>query len=67
MNTIREYAVRGMSVRAIARELGLSRNSVRKVLRSPTPTPARPQRGSKLDPYAEQIRQWVEQDHLRNC
>ena len=67
MNTIREYAAQGKSVRAIARELGLSRNSVRKVLRRPTPPPTRPRRVSKLDPYAEQIRQWVEQDHLLNC
>jgi transposase len=67
VNTIREYAVQGKSVRAIARELGLSRNSVRKVLRSPTPPPARPHRASKLDPYVEQIRQWVAQDHLLNC
>jgi transposase len=67
VNTIREYAVQGKSVRAIARELRLSRNSVRKVLRSPSEAPVRVRRASKLDPYAEQIRQWVEQDHLLNC
>lgn len=67
VNTIRESALSGKSVRAIARELGLARNSVRKVLRCPTEAPARPARASKLDPYAEQIRQWVEQDHLTNC
>jgi transposase len=67
VTTIREYAVQGKSVRAIARELGLSRNSVRKVLRNPTEALSRPRRASKLDPYAEQIREWVEQDHLLNC
>lgn len=54
-------------MRAIARELGISRNSVRKVLRRSPEAPSRPRRASKLDPYAEQIRQWIEQDHLLNC
>src|SRR5262249_7444633 len=67
VNTRREDAVRGKSVRAIARELGVSRTSVRKVLRAPVKAPARPQRTSKLDPYAEQIRQWIAQDHLLTC
>jgi transposase len=67
VNTIRESALRGKSVRAIARELGVSRTSVRKVLRAPIEAPARLPRGSKLDPYAKQIRQWVEEDHLLNC
>ena len=46
-----------MSIRGIARELGVSRNSVRKYLRSPgVPVgKARPRRGSKLDPYKEHI------------
>ena len=35
MSFLRQYAVQGKSARAIARELGLSRNSVRKVLRTP--------------------------------
>src|SRR5215470_637301 len=67
VNTIRESAVQGKSVRAIARELGISRNSVRKVLRRPAEVPSRPRRTSKLAPYTQQIRQWVEQDHLLNC
>ena len=47
----------GHSARAIARELGLARNTVLKYLRSPEamrPKP-RPPRGSILDPYAQQI------------
>ena len=47
----------GYSARAIARELGLARNTVLKYLRSPDamrPKP-RPPRGSILDPYAQHI------------
>src|SRR5262249_52931926 len=36
----------------------------------PKPLPVRPVRQSwipTLDPYKEQIRQWIEQDHLYNC
>ena len=43
----------GRSIRGIARELGVSRNSVRKYLRSPGK--ARRRWASKLDPYAEYI------------
>lgn len=45
------------SIRGIARTLGISRNTVRKYLRSPElpkPAPRQP-RGSKLDPYKEYI------------
>jgi transposase len=67
VNTLRELAVQGHSVRAIARELGLSRNTVRKFLRGAPDLQPRPRRPSKLDPFAEQIRQWVSEDHLYNC
>ena len=67
VNTIREMAVQGKPVRAIARELGLARNTVRKYVRGPTEAAARPPRPSKLDPYKEQIRQWMQEDHLYNC
>lgn len=73
MNTIREMAVQGKPVRAIARELGLARNTVRKYVREPAATSeaaARPheqRRPSKLDPYTAQIEQWITQDHLYSC
>ena len=49
----------GQSIRAIARTLGLSRNSVRKYLRSEEIPRAkqRPSRGSKLEPFHGYVRQ----------
>ena len=47
----------GPSARAIARELGIARNTVLRYLKSPEairPQP-RPLRGSKLDPYTDHI------------
>jgi transposase len=54
-----ELSGKGQSVRGIARELGLSRNTVRKYLRSPEIPKAGPpaRRVSKLEPY----RQYIEQ------
>jgi DNA invertase Pin-like site-specific DNA recombinase len=48
-----ELKGKGESIRGIARELGLSRNTVRKYLRSPEIPKARPpaRRVSKLEPY----------------
>ena len=47
----------GHSIREIARELEVSRNTVRRYLQSPEAMrpKARPPRGSKLDPYTEYI------------
>ena len=67
VNTIREKAVQGKPIRAIAKELGLARNTVRKYLRGGVEAQARPKRPSKLDPYQEQLRRWVCEDHLYNC
>src|SRR5262245_10031484 len=68
VNTIREMAVQGKPVRAIARDLGLARNTVRRYVRgTPVAARSRPQRASKLDPFKERIRCWVQQDHLYNC
>jgi transposase len=58
----------GRSIRGIAKELGVSRNSVRKYLRStevPKAKP-RPKKGSKVDPYKEYLHQRMEEG-LDNC
>jgi transposase len=67
VNPLRELAVQGKPIRAIAKELGLARNTVRKDLRGSAEARARPKRPSKLDPYTERLRCWVCQDHLYNC
>ena len=57
MRELYELRGAGRSIRGIAREMGISRNTVRKYVRSvevPKPSP-RARRGSKLDPYAEYI------------
>ena len=67
VNKILGMAAEGKPIRTIARELGHSRNTVRKYLRgTPAPTTQR-RRGSALDPYKEQIVTWVRTDHLLNC
>jgi transposase len=65
--TIHELAAQGKSMYAIARTLGLARNTVRKYLRGGGAPQPRPPRPSKLDPFKDQIRQWVRDDHLLNC
>jgi len=67
MHTIQELFMQGTSVRAISRELGLARNTVRKYRTGKPATVAHPAHSSKLDPYKEQIRRWVQVDHLTNC
>ena len=67
VNTLRELALQGKSVRALARELSLSRNTVRKYLRGVPEAAPRPGRPSPLEPFKDQIRQWVQEDHLTNC
>ena len=54
---IYEMSGSGRSIREIARELGVSRNSVRKYLRSPGVPKEEPRRRrpSKLDPYTDHI------------
>ncbi len=58
----------GKSIRAIARMLGVSRNTIRKYLNSPeVPKPApRPKRASKLDPCKEYILHRVAEG-IDNC
>jgi transposase len=67
IHTIHELSIQGKSIHAIARELGIARNTVRKYLRGAPQAVPRPKRGSKLDPYKETIRRWVYQDRLLNC
>ena len=69
VNTIHDVHAQGKSVQAIAQELSISRTTVRKYLKHPEaviPKP-RPPRPSKLDPYKEQIKKWVMEDHCTNC
>ena len=65
--TIRYLHAQGRPIRAIARELGLSRNTVRTALREASPPhydrPARP--NPQLEPFTEQIKQmWVEKEFI---
>ncbi len=68
MRQIYEMHAAGQSVRAIARTLGIARNSVRKYLRSPEvpKPPPRPPRGSKLDPYADYLHEQLARG-VDNC
>ena len=69
MNRIHELAAQGHSIYAIATALDVSRNTIRKYLRNPTERIPRPRRkrGSKLDPFKQQIQEWITNDHLHNC
>jgi len=67
MHTIRDLAAQGHSIRAIADEVGVARNTVRKYLRGTPEAVPHPPRGSKLDPFKDQIRRWVQEDRLLNC
>ncbi len=67
INTIHELSAQGKSIRAIARTVGIARNTVRRYLRGKPEAVPRPKRASILDPYKAQIRQWMQEDHLYNC
>ncbi len=70
VNTIHDLAAQGKSIQDIAITLGIARNTVRKYLRHPElvamPHP-RPNRRSKLDPFKEQVKQWITEDPCYNC
>lgn len=67
--SIQNLSLEGKSVQEIARELGVSRTTVRKYLAHPEAVLRQPRspRPSKLDPFKEQITAWVTQDHCTNC
>jgi transposase len=65
--TLRELAAQGQSIRTIAAQTGIARNTVRKYLRGAPQAAPRPRRASKLDPFKNQIRQWIVEDRLLNC
>jgi transposase len=59
----REHFVRGVSIRALAERTGLSRDTVRKALRSESPPTFRcPARPSKLDPFKDEIHRLLRDD-----
>lgn len=62
LSVIRRWAFRDqLSIRAIARRTGLSRNTIRKYLRSGTVEPKFkvPERPSKLDAFADKLSHWL--------
>lgn len=63
----RWYRREEMSIREISRRTGLSRNTLRKYLRSDVVEPRfrTPDRPSKLDPYAEQLSGWLRRELTR--
>ena len=68
MKEIYELKGAGRSIREIARELDVSRNTVRRYLKSPEAMrpKARPSRGSNLDPYTEHVERRIAEG-LENC
>lgn len=59
----RQHFVRRVSIKEIARQTGLSRNTVRAAIRSSVPPRyERAAHGSKLDPYKEEIQRLLRED-----
>ena len=61
---IRNMREKGMSIKSIARELSISRNSVRKYLKTEPKNKQNRRKGSKLDPYREKIRELINKNNL---
>src|ERR1700761_6823519 len=69
LSVIRRWHYRdGFSIREISRRTGLSRNTVRKYLRSDSVEPKFdvPDRPSKLDPYTDKLSQMLRQEAGRS-
>lgn len=69
LSVIRRWRERDkFSIREISRRTGLSRNTVRKYLRTDSVEPkfAIPDRASKLDPYADKLAQMLRQETSRS-
>ena len=69
VNTIHDLHTQEKSVQEIAQELKISRTTVRTYLKHPEAVmrKPRPPRPSKLDPFQQQIKNWVTEDHCTNC
>ena len=67
VHTIRDLFHQGHSIRAIAAEIGSARNTVRIYLRGTPEAAPRLRRASKLDPFKDQVRRWVQEDRLLTC
>ena len=61
---IRNMKNDGMSIRSIAKEMGISRNSVRKYLKNEPVKKHKKKRGSKLDPYRDTVKALIEKNNL---
>src|SRR3546814_10346347 len=69
LSVIRRWHFRDhLPIREIARRTGLSRNTIRKYLRSETIDPRFkvPDRPSKLDPFAEHLAAWLRREMGRS-
>ena len=59
----REHFVRGVSIKELSRRTGLSRNTIRAALRATQPPRyERPGRGSKVDPFKDEIHRLLRAD-----
>lgn len=70
LSVVRRWALRDeLSIREIARRTNLSRNTIRKYLRSDAVevTFKVPERTSKLDPFAEKLSDWLKTEARKPC